>query len=154
MKSLETDTVLCWNPFKIPFETFAIFTKEICVGVAFLINNFKATLLKKRLQHRCFLEKTAEFLRSPFLKNIFERLLLSYAISKWATLSNLGFPQPIILKFLCQNENIKIVSKIVKFKENILQFSHIMFIWYFTTNSRDFNKILKLKIFVFKPVHS
>ena len=32
--------------------------------------------IKKRLQHRCFPVEFAIFLRTPILKNIFERLLL------------------------------------------------------------------------------
>ena len=35
-----------------------------------------ATLLKKRLQHRCFPVSIAKFVRTPILKNIGERLLL------------------------------------------------------------------------------
>ena len=41
----------------------------------------KATLLKKRLKHSCFLVNIVEFLRSPALKNICERMLLSDVIS-------------------------------------------------------------------------
>ena len=33
-------------------------------------------LIKKRLEHRCFPVEFAIFLRTPILKNIFERLLL------------------------------------------------------------------------------
>ena len=32
-------------------------------------------IIKKRLQHRCFPVKFAKFLRTPILKNIYERLL-------------------------------------------------------------------------------
>ena len=35
-----------------------------------------ATLFKKRLQHWCFSVKFAKFLRTPILRNIWERLLL------------------------------------------------------------------------------
>ena len=35
-----------------------------------------ATLLKKRLWHRCFPEKFAKFLRTPFIRNTTGRLLL------------------------------------------------------------------------------
>ena len=35
-----------------------------------------ATLLKKRLWHRCFPMKFVKFFRTPFLQNIFGRLLL------------------------------------------------------------------------------
>ena len=34
--------------------------------------------IRKRLQHSCFLAKFAKFLRTPILKNICERLLLSF----------------------------------------------------------------------------
>ena len=37
--------------------------------------------IKKKLQHRCFSVNIAEFLRTPILKNICERLLLSIPIS-------------------------------------------------------------------------
>ena len=42
-----------------------------------LFNNF----IKKRLQHSCLLVNIVEILRSPILKNICERLLLSDGIS-------------------------------------------------------------------------
>ena len=35
----------------------------------------------KRLQYRCFSVKNAKFLRTPILKNIFERLLLYFSFS-------------------------------------------------------------------------
>ena len=38
-----------------------------------------ATLLKKRLWHRCFPVSFAKFLRTPFLQNTSGRLLLNYA---------------------------------------------------------------------------
>ena len=37
-----------------------------------------ATLLKKRLQHRCFPEKFAKLLRTPVLKNIEHFLKMEY----------------------------------------------------------------------------
>ena len=37
-----------------------------------------ATLLKKRLQHRCFPVNITEFLRAPILKNVCRRLLLQH----------------------------------------------------------------------------
>ena len=57
----------------------------------------------------------AEILRSPVLKNICKWLLLSdgfYMISASVMkgLSNLAFAPTILLKFLFQNENIKIIS--------------------------------------------
>ena len=41
-----------------------------------------ATLLKKRLWHRCFPVNFVKFLRTPFLQNTSGRLLLSFEISK------------------------------------------------------------------------
>ena len=35
-----------------------------------------SNFIKKRLQHRYFPVKTAKFLKTPFLKNIYERLSL------------------------------------------------------------------------------
>ena len=63
----------------------------------------------------------------------------------------------ILLKFLFQNENIKIISKIVYLKiiySTIL--TYIMFMLCFTTKFRGFTKILKMKICVlnFHPVHA
>ena len=54
-----------------------------------------------------------EFLKSPVLKNICEQLLLSDIISTRSIKSNLTFAQTVHLKFLFQNSNIKIISKIV-----------------------------------------
>ena len=44
--------------------------------------------IKKILQHRCFPMKFAKFLRTPILKNIFERLLLF--VSPQDTITNNG----------------------------------------------------------------
>ena len=51
---------LCWSLFSIKLQAW-----------------IPATLLKKRLQHRCFPVKVAKFLRIPILKNICERLLVN-----------------------------------------------------------------------------
>ena len=72
-----------------------------------------------RLQHRCLLGNIAEFLRSPVLKNVCERLLLP-------DVTYSAFAQSIVLKYLFQNKNIKIFSKIVYLKKNICSF-HVMF---------------------------
>ena len=61
------------------FENFANFTgKHLCWSLFFTkLQVFRpATLLKKRLLHRCFPVKFEKFLRTPVLKNICERLLL------------------------------------------------------------------------------
>ena len=52
--------------------------ENTCARVSFLIKlqARPATLLKKRLWHRCFPVNFAKFLRKPFLQNTSERLLL------------------------------------------------------------------------------
>ena len=70
-----------------------------------------------------------EFLKSPVLKNICEQLLLSDIISTRSIKSNLTFAQTVHLKFLFQNSNIKIISKIVnresqKEKKKKIQFPY------------------------------
>ena len=60
-------------------KKFAKFTgKHTCAKVSFLIKlqESTATLLKKRLWHRCFPVNFAKCLRTPFLQNITGRLLL------------------------------------------------------------------------------
>ena len=42
-----------------------------------------ATLSKKRLWHRCFTVNFAKFLRTPFLQNTSERLLLNLLLRCW-----------------------------------------------------------------------
>ena len=63
-----------------------------------------ATLLKKRLWHRCFPVNFAKFLRTPFLQNNFGRLLLKQMI----------FGQ--IMKILAN----KFFSKFEQIQENLL----------------------------------
>ena len=53
-------------------QTFVNFTEKLLCWNLFLIK----LIIKKRLQHRCFPEKTTTFLRAPILKYIYERLLL------------------------------------------------------------------------------
>ena len=53
-------------------KNFAIFTwKHLCWSLYLITLEawWPATLLKKRLQHRCFLVNTAKFLRAAFLQN-------------------------------------------------------------------------------------
>ena len=45
--------------------------EDTCVGLQ------AYNIIKKRLQHRCFLVNFAAFLETTILKNIFERLLLT-----------------------------------------------------------------------------
>ena len=91
--------------------------ENTCVGVI-KIKKFKATLLKRYSNRRCFFVNIAKFSRLPVLKNICEQLLLwdvSLIRSIW---SNLAFAHPILVKFLFQNQNIKIISKMVNLKTN------------------------------------
>ena len=80
-----------------------------------------ATLLKKRLWHRCFPVSFAKFLRTPFLQNTSGRLLLNYAtlqctldhqpVSLFSNFSQPSIslyptwltPYPVILKFIMKN---------------------------------------------------
>ena len=67
-------------------RNFAKFTgKGLCQSLFF--NNTAvlkpATLLKKRLWHRCFPVNFAKFLKTPFLQNISGRLLLFIYITKF-----------------------------------------------------------------------
>ena len=87
----------------------------------------KATFLKKRLQH---LVDIVEFLRSPVLKNTangcFCQMLFRHDQSK-----TMAYAKPILLKFLFRNENIKMISKIVKLKKNILQISCTVYVMFY-----------------------
>ena len=52
---------------KVFFKTSAKFTgKDLCLSLFF---NRSATLLKKRLQHRCFPVNFAKFIKTHFLLN-------------------------------------------------------------------------------------
>ena len=55
--------------------------ENTCTKVSFSIRS--ATLLKKRLCHRCFPVNFAKFLRTPFLQNTSWRLLLQYVLWFW-----------------------------------------------------------------------
>ena len=53
--------------------------ENTCVGVSFFNKNVglqACYFIKKRLQHRCFLDNAANFFTTAILKNICERLLL------------------------------------------------------------------------------
>ena len=74
--------------------------KHLCKSV-FLIN------IKKRLQHRCFSVKCRKFLRTPILKNIYERLLLFFL--GFTTIYN------VFLGLLLQEINI-VSEKIINYR--------------------------------------
>ena len=75
--------------FKIGvLKNFAVFIgKHLCWSLFFnRVADFRpATILKKRLEHKCFPVNIAKFLRTPILKNICERLLLQPAALGWVT---------------------------------------------------------------------
>ena len=72
---------------------YEAFPTEKRVTIAFRISHQRcsmkdglrpATLLKKRLRHRCFSVNFAKFLRTPFLQNTSGRVLLCFmAFSDW-----------------------------------------------------------------------
>ena len=54
--------------------------ENTCAGLSFLSLR-PATLLKKRIRHRCFPVNFVKFLGIPFLQNISGRLLLYFLVS-------------------------------------------------------------------------
>ena len=107
-------------------KVFAILTGKYLCRSFFSIKNFIATLLKRdfntavflwilqnfmKLKYELYLHNhvriivPSEFLKSRVLNNICKRLLLSVVILTRSIKSNLAFAQPILLKFLFQNEN-------------------------------------------------
>ena len=71
-------------------QKFAKFTvKHLCQNLFFnKVGSLRpATLLKKRLWHRCFPVNFAKFLRTPFLQNISGRLLLKLLESLLPTIT-------------------------------------------------------------------
>ena len=72
-------TLLLKNTFRQLLEILENSQENTCARVPFLINLQAqlATILKKRLWHRCFPVNFAKFLRILFLKNTSGRLLLS-----------------------------------------------------------------------------
>ena len=72
-------------------RNFAKFTrKHLCQSLFFnKVAGMPATLLKKRLLHRCFPVNFAKFLRTPFLKEHLRWLLLIFqSIIYWTHLSS------------------------------------------------------------------
>ena len=65
---------------KKSFEIFCKFHKitPVLESLFNKVADLKACkFIKNRLQHRCFPVKFAKFLRTPILKNIYERLLVN-----------------------------------------------------------------------------
>ena len=76
------------------FEISKNSQENTCVRVSFLIKLQTlclrpATLLKKRLWHRCFPVKFAKFLRTAFLQNTSGRILLRFQDLKLSNLADL-----------------------------------------------------------------
>ena len=68
------------------FQAFFLFFSPTIVGES-LFNKVAGlkvcNFIKKRIQHKCFPLNIANFLRTPVLKNICERLLLKIALDFW-----------------------------------------------------------------------
>ena len=78
----------------------------------------------------CFFVNIAEFFRFV-LKNICDRLILWDVISTGSVLGHVAFAQSVILKFLFENENVKIISKLwilKKEKKELQILIYIMFL--------------------------
>ena len=76
-----------------------------------------ATLLKKRLWHRCFPVNLAKFLRTPFLQNTSGRLLLQKSIAK-----NISFE---VMKYTCFHSLVfhkSILYPIHSFSDSCIRF--------------------------------
>ena len=63
---------------KAVLKNFAIFTLVLESLFNKIADLQTSNFIKNRLQHRYFPENTAEFLRTPILKNTRERLLLEH----------------------------------------------------------------------------
>ena len=71
----------------------------------------------------------AELLRSPVLKNIYERLLLSDVISTRSSQSNLAFAQSILLKFLLSEQKYKNNLKNCESQEKYIYFTILVTVY-------------------------
>ena len=83
LKNPVSEAVARWCSVKKVFlEISQNLQENTCVRVFFnkVAGLRPATLLKKSLWHRCFLVKFAKFLKTPFLQNTFEQLLLNSVI--------------------------------------------------------------------------
>ena len=89
MKTIQTRTVLTlyisshqmYSVRKGVLKNFAKFTGiHLCQRLFFykVAGLRPATILKKRLWHRCFLVNFAKFLRTPFIQNTFWQLFLTF----------------------------------------------------------------------------
>ena len=84
-------------------RNFARFTgKHLCQDLFFdkVSGLWPATLLKRRLWHRCFPVNFTKFLRTPFLQNTYGRLLLLSLTFYLNLLTQVKFEIQLILKKL------------------------------------------------------
>ena len=88
-------------------RNFAKFTgKHLCQG--HLCKAAPATLLKKRLWHRCFAVSFAKFLRTLFSQNTSGQLLLYFPASSYAFSLCLHFKefQPMLIKVILIKKSV------------------------------------------------
>ena len=96
--------------FKIGvFKNFPVFPgKHLCWNLFFKKNPGLqvCSFVKKRLQHRCFFTNIEKFLRTPILKNIWERLLLTVCLERFpASIKNIRSEKEVFLKIKPKNRS-------------------------------------------------
>ena len=72
------------------------------------------TLLKKRLQHRCFAVNIAKFLRTPFSKTTWGRLLLCCSFLKCAP-ATAAYPSQVINDIWSHDAVMKLDGMLLNF---------------------------------------
>ena len=82
----------------------------------FLIKFAASTLLKKRLQHRCFSVNLAKFLRTPFLRSSSGRLLLFIVIPK---------EKYLVAHSISSRHLLQVTSLQGNLPQNILEVTHV-----------------------------
>ena len=89
--------------------------ENTCAGLSFLSLR-PATLLKKRLRHRCFPVNFVKFLGIPFLQNISGRLLLYFLVSLYVSFKVIDFKK--LLQFSRLSIYTSLKGLIIVSKEN------------------------------------
>ena len=103
------------------FRNFAQFTeKHLCQSLFFnkVVGLKPATLLKKKLCHRCFPANSVEFFKIPFLKNTSGRLLLNRLQERCFPVNIVKFLKIPILKNIC--ERLLLSMKIRSFQHVLI----------------------------------
>ena len=101
---------------KVFLETLQNLQENTCARISFLIKFRPATLLKKRLWHRCFRLNFAKFLRTPFLTEYLWSLLLHQEIYFSVRKTN-----RLLNDFLLSPYQMKTQTKIQVLQENMDQ---------------------------------